>query len=86
MFRSGRGATGFHPGRVEDWRRCSVGPAYPLLPVSVGSASLADRELVSSPRHIARSERISRTTRSCTVHIKGYETYQTGATAEIDCP
>ena len=27
-------------GRVEDWRRCSVGPAYPLLPVSVGSASL----------------------------------------------
>jgi hypothetical protein len=28
-------------GRVEDWRRCSVGPAYPLLPVSGGSASLA---------------------------------------------
>src|SRR5215469_12220555 len=25
-----------HLGRVEDWRRCSVGPAYPLLPVSVG--------------------------------------------------
>jgi len=29
-------------GRVEDWRRCSVGPAYPLLPVSFGSASLAE--------------------------------------------
>src|SRR5215468_6380519 len=29
------------PGRVENWRRCSVGPAYPLLPVSVGSASLS---------------------------------------------
>jgi hypothetical protein len=29
-------------GRVEDWRRCSVGPAYPLLPVSVGSASLSE--------------------------------------------
>jgi hypothetical protein len=29
------------PGRVEDWCRCSVGPAYPLLPVSVGSASLS---------------------------------------------
>ena len=28
-------------GRVEDWRRCSVGPAYLLLPVSVGSASLS---------------------------------------------
>lgn len=23
-------------GRVEDWRRCSIGSAYPLLPVSVG--------------------------------------------------
>ena len=30
-----------NPGRVEDWRRCSVGPAYLLLPVSVGSASLS---------------------------------------------
>ena len=29
------------PGRVEDWCRCSVGPAYLLLPVSVGSASLS---------------------------------------------
>src|SRR5262249_51460354 len=28
--------------------------------------------------------RISRTTRSCTFHIKGYETYQNGATAESD--
>jgi len=42
------------------------------------------RELDSSPRHIARSVRISRTTRSCTLHIKVYETYQTGATAEFD--
>src|SRR5215471_526733 len=37
-----------------------------------------DRELVSSPRHIARSERISRTTRSCTVHIKGYGVDRSG--------
>jgi len=29
------------PGRVEDWCRYSVGPVYPLLPVSVGSASLS---------------------------------------------
>ena len=28
--------------RVEDWRHCSVGSAYPLLPVSVGSASLTE--------------------------------------------
>src|SRR2546426_2248775 len=34
----------YSPGRVEDWRRCSVGPAYPLLPVSVGSAGgMSDR-------------------------------------------
>ena len=57
---------------------------YPLLPVSFGSASLPHRQLVSSPRHIARSGRISRTTRSCTFHLKGYGTYQTGTTAEID--
>jgi hypothetical protein len=30
-----------NPGRVEDWRHCSVGSAYPFLPVSFGSASLA---------------------------------------------
>ena len=30
------------PGRVEDWRRSSVGPLYLLLPVSVGSASLTE--------------------------------------------
>jgi hypothetical protein len=29
-------------GRVENWARCSVGSAYPLLPVSCGSASLAE--------------------------------------------
>lgn len=29
-------------GRVEDWRRCSLGSAYPLLPVSVGSAALSE--------------------------------------------
>src|ERR1700752_17591 len=28
-------------GRVEDWRHCPVGSAYPLLPVSVGSASVS---------------------------------------------
>jgi hypothetical protein len=28
-------------GRVEDWRRDAVGLAYPLLPVSFGSASIA---------------------------------------------
>jgi hypothetical protein len=38
-----RKALGLAPlGRVEDWRPCSVGSAYPLLPVSVGSASLSE--------------------------------------------
>jgi len=29
-------------GRVEDWCHCSAGPAYLLLPVSVGNASLSE--------------------------------------------
>jgi hypothetical protein len=29
----------------------------------------------SNARHIARSVRISRTTRSCTLQVQGYETY-----------
>jgi hypothetical protein len=40
---------------------------------------------VSSARHIARSVRISRTTRPCTVRHKAYEAYQTGTTAESVC-
>ncbi len=37
------------------------------------------RNSVSNPRHFARSMRISRTTRSCTLRVKGYGTYHTGA-------
>ena len=33
---------------------------------------------VSSPRPFARSVRISRTTRSCSLRAKGYETYRAG--------
>src|SRR5438105_614184 len=43
------------------------------------------RSPVSNVRHIARSVRIYRTTRSCTVRGKGYEAYQDGAAAEDDC-
>jgi hypothetical protein len=71
-------------GRVEDWRHCSVGSAYPFPSFPLGVPHYQNREPDSSPRHIARSVRISRTTRSCTLHIKVYETYQTGATAEFD--
>ena len=37
------------------------------------------RGSVSSSRHLARSVRISRTTRSCTLRIRAYETYHAGA-------
>jgi hypothetical protein len=50
---------------------------YPAFPLSCPVRSV--RNSVSSSRHIARSMRISRTTRSCTVHFKGYETYPAGA-------
>jgi hypothetical protein len=62
-------------------RRLILG-LYPGFPPSCPFRSC--RVPVSSARHIARSVRISRTTRSCTVRSKTYETYQTGATAEID--
>lgn len=40
------------------------------------------RAPVSSSRRITRSVRISRTTRSCTLHDKGYEAYRDGAAAQ----
>jgi hypothetical protein len=53
-----------HPGKVEGWRRCSVVRPTRCSPSPLGVPHYPDRELVSSPRHIAGSERISRTTRS----------------------
>jgi hypothetical protein len=53
-------------------------------PFPLGVPHQANREPDSSPRHIARSVRISRTTRSCTLPIQAYASYQTGATAETD--
>src|SRR5262249_54457365 len=55
---------------------------YPRFPSSCPFRSC--RSSVSSARHIARSVRISRTTRSCTLHPKGYGTYPDEATAEAD--
>ena len=37
---------------------------------------------VSSPRLIKRSMRISRTTLSCLLHVKGYGTYRVGSAFE----
>ena len=36
------------------------------------------RKLVSSPRRVKPSERVSRTGLSCSLHAKGYETYRAG--------
>jgi hypothetical protein len=55
---------------------------YPEFPPSCPSR--VNRSPVSSARHVARSVPISGTTRSCTVHEKGYETYHAGAAVGED--
>ena len=52
----------------------AVSGVSPFVP-----APRACRSSVSSPLRLARSVRISRTTRSCTLHARGYETYHAGA-------
>ena len=51
----------------------------PLPPVGSRTGAVPLRP-VSSPRHVKRSVRISRTTLSCRLHPKGYGTYQAGST------
>jgi hypothetical protein len=65
-------------GRVERWRGNpqEISWLYPAFPPS--SPFRNSLGSVSNARHIARSERISRTTRSCTLHVQGYETYGIG--------
>lgn len=51
-----------------------------------GAVACGDyRSSVSSSRHITRSVRISRTTRSCILHGKGYVTYRGRAAAREGC-
>ena len=40
---------------------------------------------VSNSRLVVRSMRISRTTHSCSLHAKGYATYQAGSTFSRSC-
>ena len=40
---------------------------------------------VSNSRHVVRSMRISRTTHSCSLHAKGYATYQAGSAFSDSC-
>jgi superfamily II DNA helicase RecQ len=68
-----------HFGDLADGQTvCGICDFCPSCPVRIF------RSPVSNARHIARSVRICRTTRSCTVRSKGYEAYQDGAAAEDD--
>src|SRR6267143_217092 len=78
----------FHPepltGRVEDWRAGLGRSLYSLfLALSFASVTLSRPCHVSSPRHVERSVRISRTALSCLRHLGGYGTYRSGATFGI---
>ena len=47
----------------------------------VGVGAVPDDWPVSYPRHLKRSERISRTPLSCRLRVRGYGTYRVEATA-----
>src|SRR5258706_16014173 len=71
-------------GRVEDWRAGLGRSLYSLfLALSFASVTLSRPCHVSSPRHVERSVRISRTALSCLLHLNGYGTYPAGATFGI---
>src|SRR5262252_2200003 len=68
------------PGRVEDWCAGLGRSLYSLfLALSFASVTLSRPCHVSSPRHVERSVRISRTALSCLLRLKGYGTYRAGA-------
>jgi hypothetical protein len=56
----------------------AVGPGSSRLPAAFAIYLCLSPSLnsVSNSRHVARSVRISRTTRPCPLRIKGYGTYQ----------
>ena len=60
-----------------------IGDASPQLGLAVGSrvGAVPEDWPVSYPRHLKRSERISRTPLSCRLRVRGYETYRAEATA-----
>ena len=69
-------------GRVGDWRAGLGRSLCSLLPRPFGCevSQHRDRAYVSSPRHVERSVRISRSTLSCLLRPKDYGTYRAGAT------
>jgi len=63
------------PGRVEDWR-ADVRLRW-VIPRFRGGPQSGCHDHVSSPRHIERSVRISRTTLTCLLRAAAYGTYPT---------
>ena len=57
--------------RVEDWRHAPQVRPVRCSPFPLGVPHYPNRELVSNPRRIERSVRISRTPLSCCLHIEG---------------
>jgi hypothetical protein len=64
------------------FRRLSLSVRSPF-PLGVPQKK-PNRELVSNPRHIARSVWISRTTRTCSLRVKSYIAYRAGAALATD--
>ena len=67
------------PGRVESWRGNPIEHALSVSGFPPSCPARDVRDPVSISRHITRSVRISRTTRSCTLRLKVYATYHAGA-------
>jgi len=64
---------GDYASRVEDWRAGLGRSLYsPFLALSFASVTLSRPCHVSSPRHVERSVRISRTALSCLLHLRVY--------------
>ena len=63
-------------GRVEDWR-ADLRRRWVFQCFRTGRSGC--HRHVSSPRHVKRSLRISRTPLPCVLRIKGYGTYQAGS-------
>jgi hypothetical protein len=68
-----------YPSRVGDWRGGPKGLPWPYPPFPASCPFRRRRDSVSSPRHLKRSGRISRTPLSCMLRPKGYETYPGGS-------
>jgi hypothetical protein len=58
-------------GRVEGWRGTPKARSIRYSPFPLGVPHTPGREPVSSPRHVERSRRFSRTPLSCPLHPKG---------------